>query len=288
MRRGGVFLRIDTDGTASSLQQRAKHPETFAPHVISFSADQYEALVRTFRLPFRAIEGTAVVGPFFWCALDQDDENPHLQIVFRKSDVRKRGLTRGWELMLSHEFATGLTMGFAKGTDSSDMLEAIVHLRACAGPRSPTRCCCLSSCSATISAAKTTRSSGTRASGCASSSTPSHTATRSRRPRATSRGSNFDLDQVNRDLVECHSQVLWKRPQAYLEIIREIELGMDMFKDRLAEEHNTPEVDKLHRSLLSRLEFYRAKLKGIENYAFTTLARLDLQRSAVGSEKTHI
>jgi len=31
------------------------------------------------RLPFRAIEGTSVVGPFFWSSLDQDDDDPHLR-----------------------------------------------------------------------------------------------------------------------------------------------------------------------------------------------------------------
>lgn len=63
----------------SRLQQKAKHPETFTPHYISFTADAYESMVRTLRLPFRAIEGTSVVGPFFWSAYDQDDEDPHLR-----------------------------------------------------------------------------------------------------------------------------------------------------------------------------------------------------------------
>jgi hypothetical protein len=53
--------------------------ETFAPHVISFLAHEYEAMVRTFKLPFRAIEGTSLVGPFFWSAYDQDVEDPRLR-----------------------------------------------------------------------------------------------------------------------------------------------------------------------------------------------------------------
>ncbi len=92
---------------------------------------------------------------------------------------------------------------------------------------------------------------------------------------------NFDPDQVNRDMVECHSQVLWKRPQAYLEIISEMQTAMAMFKNGLPDGQKTPEVDKLHRSMASRMDFYCAKLRGISNYAFTTLSRLDLQRSAV-------
>lgn len=66
--------------SCSSLQQNAKHPETFTPHYISFTAEAYESMVRTLRLPFRAIEGTSVVGPFFWSSYDQDDEDPHLRM----------------------------------------------------------------------------------------------------------------------------------------------------------------------------------------------------------------
>lgn len=51
------------------------------PKVISLPKDSYETMVRVLKLPFRAIETTAVVGPFFWCAHDQDDDDddPHLR-----------------------------------------------------------------------------------------------------------------------------------------------------------------------------------------------------------------
>lgn len=77
------------------------------------------AMVETLHLPYRAIESTSAVGPFFWAAFDQSEETPHLrkssspgtvpnmslgpqnwgvncvaEIIFRKSDVRKKGLTR--------------------------------------------------------------------------------------------------------------------------------------------------------------------------------------------------
>lgn len=76
-------------------------------------------MVETLHLPYRAIESTSAVGPFFWAAFDQSEETPHLrksspfstvphisprpqnwgtnyvaEIIFRKSDVRKKGLTR--------------------------------------------------------------------------------------------------------------------------------------------------------------------------------------------------
>lgn len=62
-----------------SLQKNAKQNETFSPNYISLTPDQYEQMVRTMRLPFRAIEGTSVVGPFFWAAFDQDASDPHLR-----------------------------------------------------------------------------------------------------------------------------------------------------------------------------------------------------------------
>ena len=38
-------------------------------------------MVRTLRLPFRAIEGTSVVGPFFWASYDHDANDPHLRKI---------------------------------------------------------------------------------------------------------------------------------------------------------------------------------------------------------------
>lgn len=92
-----------------------------------------------------------------------------------------------------------------------------------------------------------------------------------------------DLDLINRHLVECHSQVLWKRPEAYLQILNGFDRIMKEFMDRLPEERKVKDMRKLHESMLSRLAFYRSKLQGIESYAFTTLQRLDIQRSAVSS-----
>lgn len=33
------------------------------------------------RLPYRGIESNSVVGPFFWSAFDQDDDDPHLRMA---------------------------------------------------------------------------------------------------------------------------------------------------------------------------------------------------------------
>lgn len=49
------------------------------PKVISLPKDAYANMVRVLRLPYRGIETSAAVGPFFWSAIDQDDDDPHLR-----------------------------------------------------------------------------------------------------------------------------------------------------------------------------------------------------------------
>lgn len=50
------------------------------PKVISLQQEKYMSMIRTMKLPFRGIESSSVVGPFFWCAYDQDDDDPHLRM----------------------------------------------------------------------------------------------------------------------------------------------------------------------------------------------------------------
>ncbi|KAK0753398.1 hypothetical protein B0T18DRAFT_434170 [Schizothecium vesticola] len=280
--KGGAKL---VSGMRLILQQNAQHPETFSPRYLSLTHKSYEEMVRALRLPFRAIEGTSVVGPFFWSSMDQDDEDPHLQIIFRKSDVRKKGRTRGWEIMLSHSFRTGITSGYAKGTESSDMVKCIEHLRACAEQVMHPLLLPIIILSHDLSVKNDQKQRDARE----WLRKLEHAV--SMRDEVLPEESRYvkesivDLDQINRDLVECHSQVLWKRPQAYQEIIRTIGDSMRIFwdkaKDIAAYGGSTGEVSKLHRSMESRLEFYQAKLKGIENYAHTTLERLSIQRAAL-------
>ncbi|ERS97220.1 hypothetical protein HMPREF1624_06551 [Sporothrix schenckii ATCC 58251] len=273
------------------LQLGAQHPETFTANYISYTHNEYIAMVRKLSLPFRAIEGTSIVGPFFWAALDQDDANPHLQIIFRKSDVRKKGLTRGWELMLSHNFRSAITTGYAKGTESSQ-LEKIVdqHLRACARHIAhplifPTILLGHDLDSTMDDKQRKARHWLRRL---------EHAITDRNEIDASERYSNFDLDEMNRELVECHSQVLWKRPQAYVDTLDEIEKAMTKFRDarerllrdgqlfaHLGDPATEVALDKLHRSMLSRFDFFRQKLKGIRHYAHTTISRLDIQRGAL-------
>lgn len=101
------------------------------------------------------------------------------------------------------------------------------------------------------------------------------------RNSANSDMSVSEVEDLNRDLVECHAQVLWKPPQAYLEIIREMEAAMIRFRQGMTDELFNMEFNEIHCSFLGRLDFYRQKLKGLDSYARTTLERLNIQKSAV-------
>ncbi|KAI0455611.1 hypothetical protein F5B21DRAFT_185686 [Xylaria acuta] len=271
--RTGVQL---LDGIRLVVQKNAEHNDTFSPNFISLTHEQYKSMVRKLHLPFRAIEGGSLVGPAFWCEYDQDEDDRHLQIIFRKSDVRKKGKTRGWEIMLSYSFNTAITTGFVKGTASSDINEAITHLTSCRSEVGHPMLLPIIILSHDLAATDTRQREARdwlrRL---------ENAITMRKEIEEKEEYTDFDVDGINRDLVECHSQVLWKRPQAYQEIIKEMKSAMYKFKDCVHEEKNTKKMKALQSSMGSRLEFYRVKLTGQEHYIHTTLERLHIQRQAL-------
>lgn len=206
-----------------------------------------------------------------------------LEIIFRKSDVRKKGKTRGWELMLSHSFATGITSGFVKGTPSSDINVSIKTLLACASQAMHPFLLPMIVLSHDISIKTDMKQREARE----WLRRLEHAV--SMRQEILEEESNYiketmvDLDQINRDLVECHSQVLWKRPQAYQEIVKAFGIALNEFWSIASQRPDTygKDATRLHKSFESRLDFFQAKLKGIENYAHITLERLSIQRAAL-------
>lgn len=226
-----------------------------------------------------------------------------LDILHRKSDVRKKGKTRGWEMMLSYSFNTGITTGYVKGTASSDIVQALRHLRSCAAQVGhpmllPTIILAHDLSPANDQKQREARDWLRRLENAVSyrNEVEEH--------EQYFQDGLIQVDGLNRDLVECHGHVLWKRPQAYMALTIEMEKAMALFKEKLEElkmeEHggsemngsvggagqvavrkHATELDRLHRSMLARMDFYKVKLKGLENYIHTTLQRLKVQREAV-------
>jgi hypothetical protein len=184
--------------------------------------------------------------------------------------------------MLSHDVNNGNTTGFCKGTPSSDILEAIKHLKSCVLQIAHPLLLPIIIFSHDVSFKTDIKQREARDWLRRLEHAVSMRTEIEEKEGYVNREGVVDLDAVNRDLVECHSQVLWKRPKAYIEILAGIESGMDKFWCGLSRERREEvQMRKLHPSMLARLDFYRNKLQGIESYAHTTLARLDIQRSAV-------
>lgn len=208
-------------------------------------------------------------------------------------------------MMLSHSFRSHITTGYVKGTPSSDVVQALVHLKACAAQVGHPMLLPIIILSHDLSPANDQKQRDARD-------------WLRRLENAVSLRNEIEdneqyfqdgvleVDGLNRDLVECHSNVLWKRPQAYMALTIEMETAMTRFRQNCAAfriKHNTSfrhsasfddktmvnedfEKDdenmlKLHDSMMARLDFYKVKLKGLENYIHTTLQRLKVQREAV-------
>lgn len=192
--------------------------------------------------------------------------------------MRKKGKTRGWEIMLSHSFTTAITTGFVKGTPSSDIVTSIEHLVSCAAQVAHPMLLPVIILSHDLSWKTDQKQRDARD----WLRRLEHAVTMRDEIEEGESYRDLDLEVLNRDLVECHSQVLWKRPQAYKSIIDEMKLAMDGFWSSSAPEKvHRGETAALHNSMKSRLDFYRIKLLGVENYAHTTLERLNIQRQAV-------
>ncbi|KAG9236012.1 hypothetical protein BJ875DRAFT_533823 [Amylocarpus encephaloides] len=258
------------------LQKNAKNPETLSPCHISLTAKQYKSMVRAMHLPQRFIESTTCVGPFFCAAWDQDEENPHLQIVMRKSDLRRR-LTRGWELTLSHDVNTATTTGFCKGTPSSDIVNCIAHLKACISQTAHPLLLPTIIFSHEVSFQNDIKQREARN----WLRQIEHALSMGRDTHYVDKKGVTQFDTLAAEITECHSQVIWKNPKAYLKILAGLEGSLHKFWEELPKQRRGKETRQLHNSMLARLAFYKARLQGIDSYANTTLQRLGVQRAAL-------
>ncbi|KAK4203465.1 hypothetical protein QBC40DRAFT_194280 [Triangularia verruculosa] len=263
------------------LQVPATNPETFAPSYMSMSHDNYRAMIKALHLPRMAIETSTAVGLYFWYALDiEDDGTPYLHMVFRKSDVRKKGHTRGWELILSHNLKTSMTTGFAKGTGSSNLSDTIQHLKACTAELGHAMLLPLVQLHHTSSAAADLKQRDARDWLRLIEHAISIDRVDDPEGHQTSDG-NLDLDIMRHDLMECQAQTLWNRPALYLVVIDSMEEAAQLFMKMLPDERKCATVEKFQGTVISRLMLHRKRWNGIEVYSNTTRQRIEIQRSVL-------
>ncbi|ORY71048.1 uncharacterized protein BCR38DRAFT_415789 [Pseudomassariella vexata] len=263
-----------------STHHQALNAHTFDPTVISFSKEAYESLVREMNLPYRAIETSTVVGPFFWWTIVEKADGAYLQFIFRKSDARWKGNSRGWEMILSYSFNTRITSGYLKGTDSVEIETILRRLKACAQPTSHALLLPILVLGHEMSAKNDNTQRKIREQIRRLEDVLSG---RYKVEAAAGYASDQDLtlDAINHDMVESHSQAMWKRPQAWQNVVTRLSKATDYYWEQLPEEEKTPELEGLHKVLLSRLDFVTAKLEGLKHYADVSLERLKLQREVM-------
>ncbi|KAI0513145.1 hypothetical protein F5B22DRAFT_612421 [Xylaria bambusicola] len=271
------------NGIRLIVQSDLSEPETFASNVVSLEVEQYESLIHKMKLPFQGLEASTAVGPFFWWCLDLDSADPKLQLIFRKADAKGKGTTKGWEMMLTYCFKSKITSGYVKSTSTTDIDRQIQHLTACSRPVAhPLLLPILLFHS--LSAKNDEDQRDVRVmirelEGALSQRYQQYAAI------SYGPGREINLDSLNHQLTECQCRVLQKKPQAWRNALRRMEKAMHAFWGTLhahsIEDEPNPQLQILHRSLLSRLDFLAGKLDGLENYSHVSLERLKTQREVM-------
>lgn len=183
--------------------------------------------------------------------------------------------------MLSHDINNGITTGFFKGTESSDLIACLTHLKSCVDQIGHPMLLPMIILSHDMSSKTDIKQREAREWLRKLEHAVSMRTEITEDESYVSKDGIVDFDLINRHLVECHSQVLWKRPKAYMEICTSFEIAMEAFEGRLPPHRFDDNMRKLSASMKSRVDFYVKKLQGIDSYAHTTLQRLEIQRNAV-------
>lgn len=284
----------------NSLQLAAKHPETFAPNVISFTHAQYEDIITGMSLPTRAIEMTASVGLHFWWEYSNKQgrdgvgkravlASPKTQqvskgrlleprltsadIIFRKADARWYGMSRGWELLLHHDLETHLTTGFYKGTPTSKAAAIVDALKACDGEVHnvlllPLLIMHFEGISGT-NAEQTQRKTREWL-----KRLEAAIAIKKDGDKVITGDMSLDTDIMSEQLSQCFSRTVWNNSREYVRNLEELESLLEKVKPWSADE-------RTHLSFASRINSLKRRFENLDTYAETTKARLGLQRDAV-------
>lgn len=87
----------------------------------------------------------------------------------------------------------------------------------------------------------------------------------------------LSLNHISHDIALYQSEVNWKRPQAWRHVVERLREAEEYFWARLAKEDDeqVPRMKKLHDMVMSRTNFYQAKLDGLESYTQVSQSRLD-------------
>lgn len=85
----------------------------------------------------------------------------------------------------------------------------------------------------------------------------------------------INLAQINRDLVDCHKVVLWKRPEGYIDVVNALEKTRLEFKGIIPSDRIAP-LEETDHVMEQRLSMLKSKLQGIQTHRQVTISRLNL------------
>lgn len=203
-----------------------------------------------------------------------------IEFIFRKSDVEWKGNSRGWEMMLSYSFDTGITSGYVKAMEKMKFKKVLDDLVLCGRPVThPLLLPVLTLCNE-LSAKDDKRQRTQRAE--LRKLDDALNGRYSMLP-AAHYGPEIDpqLDNMGKTIAICQTEVLQKRPQAWQNVVDNVRRAATHFWDNTPAEKKSPQLKVLHDALINRLDFLTVKLQGIENYAHVTIERLIILREEV-------
>lgn len=278
-----------TSGIRLVIQDDVREAKAFDHNVMSFRKEHYRSLLREMRLQLQIAESSSAVGPFLWWGFwrdPSDAENEYLQIVFRKSDVKWNGTSRGWEMALSYSFRTKITSGYIRGNaGKGDLAGTLASLAACAKPVCHPLLLPVLMLGAslypeteiqqrevrdTLRGLESAVGGGGRYKGPAAQGYDPET--------------DIKLDRGNHEVAELQWKVMWKRPQVWQGAVRRLNEATEHFWTRLsAEERKIPGLEHIQATIQARLGFAAVRLDGLESYSQVSLQRLNIQREVMNS-----
>ena len=207
-----------------------------------------------------------------------------LEIIFRKSDVKWRENSRGWEMMLSYSFETGITSGYLKGTKNAD-IETLVkhHVQSCARSAGHPLFLPVLQLYRELPLDNDTRQRDFRHE---VRKLEEELLNRYYDPAApVEEDRELILENIVSRLHHYQCEVLWKRPQTWRNVVKRMMKANKRFQDELLKKHQqNPPMQRVHQTISSRLDFLEAKLDGLDGYTQITLDRMNMLRGLVSSK----
>lgn len=190
--------------------------------------------------------------------------------------------TRGWELILSHDFEENTTTGFYKGTGSSKMADVLESLKQCANnsyhPLLIPLIIFEMECMAGTELRQRTARAWVR-------SIENQLGQEFLHPTDDSLHlAELHSELLRRDIVECHAQVLWKAPRDYIRILQSFRACLGKMEPEVHKaSSNTKIMVETHEKLGSRVNLLEQRFESLSIYMDKTLMRLSMQQDAVST-----